>query len=110
LPLDKKKMLEDEALEFEIKGIIHRDIVDVISSVYQSDAVRSFNHIPFKQFWKHSDDTPPERLYGEIFSSDAMLDADYNICNNCLGNDLGCVRLRESGILSQILFVDSFVP
>jgi hypothetical protein len=50
LPLDKKKMLETEAAEFEIGGVFHRDIIDVISSVYQSDAVKSFHLIPFKEF------------------------------------------------------------
>ncbi len=87
LPLDKKKMLETEAAEFEIGGVFHRDIIDVISSVYQSDAVKSFHFIPFKEFWKPSEDAPPERLYGELFSSQAMLDADDEICRQCLEND-----------------------
>ena len=88
LPLDQKKMRESDAAEFEVGGVFHRDIIDVISSVYQTDVVQSFNHIPFKQFWKPSEDAPPERLYGEIFSSQAMLDADKDICRLCLENDL----------------------
>jgi hypothetical protein len=81
LPLDKKKMLETEAAQFEVGGIYHRDIIDIISSVYGSDVVRTFNHVPFKQFWRQSEDAPPERLYGEIYNSDAMLDVDNDICN-----------------------------
>jgi hypothetical protein len=73
LPLDKMKMPESNAAELEVGGVFHRDIIEVISSVYRSDTVRSFNHIPFKQFWKPSEDALPERLYGEIFSSKAML-------------------------------------
>jgi hypothetical protein len=86
LPLDKTKMLESEAAELEVKGLFYRDIVDVISSVYQGDTVHSFNNIPFKHYWKSSEDAIPERLYGEIFSSQAMLDADDEISNWCLGN------------------------
>jgi hypothetical protein len=87
LPLDKTKMPESSAAELEVGGLFHRDIIDVISSVYQSDAVRSFNHIPFKQFWKPSDDSSPERLYGEIFTSEVMLDADNDIRQCCLENN-----------------------
>lgn len=87
LPLDKTKIPESNAAELEVGGVFHRDIVDMISSVYQSDAVRSFNHIPFKQLWKPSEDSPPERLYGEIYTSQAMLDADEEICKSCGPND-----------------------
>jgi hypothetical protein len=105
LPLDKKKMPEEDAVEFKIDGVIHRDIIDVISSVYQSDA-GSFNHIPFKHFWNPSEDTPPERLYGEIFSSQAMLDADDDICAHCLANDLDSVDL-EAVCVPLLLYSDS---
>jgi hypothetical protein len=88
LPLDKTKMLESDAAEFEVGGIFHRDIIDVITMVYQSDAVKTFNHIPFKEFWRPSENAPPERLYGEIFSSQEVLDADDEICKWCLDNDL----------------------
>lgn len=86
MPLDKTKMPESSAAELEVGGVFHRDIINVISLVYQSDAVRSFEHVPFKHFWQPSKDSPPERLYGEIFSSDAMLDADNDICTCCMEN------------------------
>jgi hypothetical protein len=106
LPLDKKKMLESEAAQFEIGGILHRDIVDVIASVYQSDAVQSFNHIPFRHFWKPSEDAPAERLYGEVFTSDFMLDADANIHNWCLENNSDPEDL-EAAIVPLLLYSDS---
>jgi hypothetical protein len=87
LPLDKTKMSELSAVEFEVGEVFHHDIIDVITSVYQSDAVQSFDHIPFKEFWKLTEDGPPERLYGEIFSSDVMLGADEDICKSCAPND-----------------------
>jgi hypothetical protein len=106
LPLDKTKMLETEAAEFEVKEIFHRDIIDVVSSVYQSGAVRDFNHIPFKQFWKSSEHATPERLYGEFFSSQAMLDADEEICKFCLENDLDHSDL-EAATVPILLYSDS---
>jgi len=87
MPLDKTKMPESSAAELEVGGVFHQNIINVISSVYRSDTVCSFKHVPFKSFWRSSEDSPPERLYGEIFSSDAMLDADNDICTICLEND-----------------------
>lgn len=106
LPLDKKKMLESEAPEFEIGGVFHRDIIDVISSVYKSDVVQSFNHVPFKEYWKPSEDAQPERLYGEVFSSQAMLDADDEIYKFCLENDLDSQGL-EAIVVPLLLYSDS---
>ena len=45
--------------------------------------MQSFTHIPFKEYWRPSDDAPPECLYGEVFSSQAMLDADNDLCKSC---------------------------
>jgi hypothetical protein len=106
LPLDKRKMPESQAVEFEIGGIFHRDIVDVISSVYQSDAVRSFEHIPFRHFWKPSKDATPERLYGEIFSSQAMLDSDDELCKRSFENDSTFPDL-EAVTVPLLLYSDS---
>jgi hypothetical protein len=106
MPLDKTKMAESDAAELEVGGVFHRHLIDVIASVYQSDAVKSFNHIPFKQFWKRSEDAPPERLFGEIFSSDAMLDADKEICNSCAPNELDGSNL-EAITVPLLLYSDS---
>lgn len=106
LPLDKTKMLESHAAEFEVGGVYHRDIIDVITSVYQSDVVKSFNHIPFKKFWKPSEDAPPERLYGEIFSSQAMLDVDDDICKCYLGNESDSQNI-EAVSVPLLLYSDS---
>jgi hypothetical protein len=99
-------MSEGNAAEFEIRGVFHRNIIDVISSVYQSDLVRSFNNIPFKQFWKPSEDAPPECLYGELFSSQSMLDADNKICRLCLENNLDDSDL-EAITVPILLYSDS---
>ena len=106
LPLDKKKMLESEAAEFEVGGVFHRDIIDVISTVYQSNVVKSFNHIPFKEYWKPSEDSPPKCLYEEIYSSQAMLDADDEICKSGQLSDSGKLDLKAISI-PLLLYSDS---
>jgi Plavaka transposase len=100
-------MPETEAAEFEVGGVLHRDIIDIITSVYQSDAVKSFNHIPFKEFWMPSEDAPPNHLYGEIFSSEEMLDADADICKCCLEEDHLDSEGLEVACVPLLLYLDS---
>ena len=69
LPLDKKKMLESKAAEFKIGGVFHHDIINMISTVYQSNTVWFFTHIPFKEYWRPLNDALPKHLYEEVFSS-----------------------------------------
>jgi hypothetical protein len=106
LPLDKLKMQESDVVEFEIGGVFHRDIIDIITSVYQSDAVCSFNLIPFEQFWKPSEDAPPERIYGEVYGSQVMLDADAEIYKHCLENDSNPPELEAISV-PLMLYSDS---
>ena len=105
-------MQETEAAEFEVKEIFHHDIIDMVSSIYQSDVVRSFNHIPFKQFWKSSEHAPPECLYGELFSSQPMLDANDKICRICMDNNLDNSDLETVSIpillYSDLTYLASF--
>jgi hypothetical protein len=106
LPLDKEKMLESEAAQFDVPGVFHRDIIDVISSVYQSDAVRSFNLVPFKEYWKPSENATPERLYGEIFTSQAMIDSDNDMRKYTHEHDLDSEDL-ENVTVPLMLYSDS---
>jgi hypothetical protein len=62
--------------------------------------------VPFKQFWKPSEDELPERLYGEIFSSKAMIDIDDEICKSCPSNDSDESDLEAISIL-LLLYSDS---
>jgi len=99
-------MPETNAAEFEVGGVLHHDIIDIISLVYQSDAVELFNHILFKEFWKPSEDAPLNHLYREIFSSEEMLDADDKIYKCCLVNDLDSEDI-EVACIPLLLYLDS---
>lgn len=60
---------------FTIPGLHHRSITAVIRSVFEDPASRCFHYTPFKSFWKSSDTSPLQRVYDELYSSDAMIDA-----------------------------------
>ncbi|KAJ7469129.1 hypothetical protein FB451DRAFT_1038834, partial [Mycena latifolia] len=67
---------ESDAPIFAVPGLHYRPLVEVIKSAVQNAAARTFHYTPFKQFWKSSSaDDPPQRIFDEIYSSDAMVEA-----------------------------------
>ncbi|KAH7909388.1 hypothetical protein BJ138DRAFT_1102735 [Hygrophoropsis aurantiaca] len=76
---------EEYAPDFEVKGVYHRDLTDIITQVFQDKSSNSFNMTPFEQYWQPSNDEPPVRVYSEAYSSPEMLDAHAEI--NALPRD-----------------------
>lgn len=66
---------DDDVPAFEVPGLHYRPLAAVIKSVLEDPAARSFHYTPFKQYWRPSPDLPPQRIYDEIYSSDAMIEA-----------------------------------
>jgi hypothetical protein len=82
---------ENLALEFEISQIFHRSLTEIISTTFQSTKALTYNLISFKLYAQkpHADSHPAthtidsslegndiERVYSELYNSDAML-AEY---------------------------------
>ena len=77
LPCTKVKQREEDAPEFTIDGILYRDVVEVITKELQDPD--SFEHIhikPFEEWWKPSESDNPIRVYSDVYTSNAMLEAD----------------------------------
>ena len=74
---DGKIHSKDSILTFKVPGLHHRSLVDVIKTAYSDIASTSFHYMPFKTFWKDSStpESVPQRVYDEIYSSDAMIEA-----------------------------------
>jgi hypothetical protein len=74
VPSPKEKVAESEAIEFEIEGLLYRDLITIITNACQDEATTdSFHTTPFKEMWRPSDDVSPIRLYGEAYTSDEMI-------------------------------------
>ncbi|KAF9641970.1 hypothetical protein BDM02DRAFT_3194162, partial [Thelephora ganbajun] len=74
VPCPKNKVVESKAVEFEIEGLLYRDLTTVIKNVCQDETtIDSFHTTPFKEMWKPSDNASPVRLYGEAYTSDEMI-------------------------------------
>ena len=76
VPCPKEKVAEPEAAEFEVEGLLYRDLTSIITNACQDAGTEnSFHKTPFKEMWKPSSDASPIRLYGEAYTSDEMLSA-----------------------------------
>ena len=82
VPCPGYKEDEDEAEEFEVPGVFHCDLIDIIQSACQDpETLNSFHTAPFVEMWKPSEDAEPIRLYGEAYTSDKMIDAYEEVQN-----------------------------
>ena len=76
VPCPKEKVAESNAVEFEVEGLLYRDLTAVIRDACQDEGTMdSFHATPFKEMWRPSNDSPAIRLYGEAYTSDVMINA-----------------------------------
>jgi hypothetical protein len=94
---------ENDAPEFEVPGVFVRNLIDVIRETFQDPAALTFHMTPFKQFWKSSESAPAQRVFGELYSSDAMLQEHEKI--RSAPREPGCNL--ETTIASIMLWSDS---
>ncbi|KAJ7136252.1 hypothetical protein C8R46DRAFT_1234785 [Mycena filopes] len=59
----------------DVPGLHYRPIVEVIKAAIQNAGPRWFHFTPFKQFWVPTPGAPAQRIFDEIYSSDAMVEA-----------------------------------
>ena len=82
VPCPGYKQDEAGAEEFEVTGVLYRDLVDVIKVACQNpDTLGSFHTTPFKEMWRPTENSEPIRLYGEAYTSDEMIDAYEEVQN-----------------------------
>jgi hypothetical protein len=74
LPAPRVKCAEENAPELEIPGLMHRSLVDVITSTFQDAVPDEFHMTPFEWWWKPSEDEPEQRVHSEIYTSPSMLE------------------------------------
>jgi hypothetical protein len=75
LPADGvKHPSEESAPEFHVPGLFYRRPLEVIKSAFREVPAERFHLTPFQTFFQTSPDKPAERVYSEMYTSDAMID------------------------------------
>ena len=84
---------------FSVPGLHYRSICSVIISTFEDASSRCFHYTPFKNFWKPTVDSAPQRIHDEIYSSDAMVKAHEDLQN--LPPEPGCNLER---VVASLMF------
>ena len=76
VPFPKQKVPESKAVEFEVEGLLYRDLTTIIRNACEDEGTAdSFHSTPFEEMWTPSEGASPIRLYGEAYTSDEMISA-----------------------------------
>jgi hypothetical protein len=75
VPDGKKRGPSDPIPTFSVPGLHFRNLTQTIKSALQDRSSRFFHYTPFKQYWQPTPDEPAQRIYDEIYSSDAFIEA-----------------------------------
>ncbi|KAJ7364427.1 hypothetical protein DFH08DRAFT_731010 [Mycena albidolilacea] len=76
VPDGKTHTSYDDIPVFTVPGLHFRNLTEVIKAALHDQSSRSFHYTPFKHLWKSSTGDV-QRVYDEIYSSDAFIEA-YN--------------------------------
>ena len=77
LPCERQNLKnESNAPRFDVSGLFHQDVVDVVTTAFQDPEIFLTLHLtPYKEYRILGEGHSPERVYGEMYTSDAFLDA-----------------------------------
>ena len=58
--------------QFSVPGLMHRSVTEIIRTTWASPESADFHYVPYRQFWSNSPSGNAERVYGELYTSDAF--------------------------------------
>ncbi|KIJ58628.1 hypothetical protein HYDPIDRAFT_102299, partial [Hydnomerulius pinastri MD-312] len=78
---------------FTIPGLLHRPLTAVICAAFAEKAARWFHLTPFKRIWRSSSTGCEQRLYDELYTSDAWNKAHDELQKQKPNNDCNLERV-----------------
>jgi hypothetical protein len=80
LPCDKvQHCSEDDSPVYNVDGLLYWKPIEVIKAAYQEKRATQYHISLFEEYWKPSSDSPPERIYSELYNSNAFLQEQSNL-------------------------------
>lgn len=77
--IDVPTKTREEAKTYTVPGFHYRPLVEVIRAAFADVQASAFHLSPFKRLWKDPLDDHQERIFDELYTSNAWLDAQDNI-------------------------------
>jgi hypothetical protein len=93
------KAKEDGPQSYTIQGFHYRPLVEVIRAAFADVQAGAYHLFPFKRLWKDPLDGREERIFDELYSSDAWLEAQDDIQR--LPKEPGCSLER---VIAGLMF------
>lgn len=66
---------EEAFPEIEVEGLYYRSLVGTIKTTLQSNKAHTLHCTPHKEIWQPTADSEPQRVYGELYTADAWIEA-----------------------------------
>lgn len=74
LPCEKQKIAsEGAAPKFQADGVFYRKPLEIMRAALADPSIETYHWTPFQEYWKPTDDASPERIYSELYNSDAFI-------------------------------------
>lgn len=74
VPCDKVQHLSDaHAPVFLVKGLMYRKLLEVIKAAYKDPSAEQYHISPYEEYWQSTPDSPPERIYSELYNSNSYI-------------------------------------
>lgn len=73
LPCEKQRQKEELAPSFDVSGVFFRKPLEVLKAALRGPAEEYMHWFPFREYWKPTNEAEPERIYSELYNSDAFL-------------------------------------
>ena len=64
---------EAEAPVFHVKGLMYRKPLEVIKAAFEDPSAEQLHISPYKEYWQPRPNCPPERIYSELYNSNAFV-------------------------------------
>ena len=77
VPEGKHRWMNSEGCTFNIPGLHHCSIVEIVKNA--SETNKNLNYMPYQMWWDPGDGSPLQRIYSEISSSDAFIQATHEV-------------------------------
>ena len=74
-----KHASEEAAPHLEVPGVLHRSLVEAITTAFHDDSAQKFHYAPHHLFWKATPESDPERVVTELYNSDAFIEEYANL-------------------------------
>lgn len=108
LPCEGRKLKEELAPCLNVSGVFFRKPLEVLKAALRDPTEQYMHWLPFKEYWKPHKDAAAERVYSELYNSDAFIH-EYRRLKDRLAGTLGPIPgpHMEAVIVGIMLWSDS---